>query len=96
LARSGHAQGLAIALGNLGPAEWAGGNVEHAIVFLEDALVFSKANTVPQTVAISLRNLGLIARSQGETAARLAILSRSFRPGDLRDAAGVALLQSTA
>jgi predicted ATPase/transcriptional regulator with XRE-family HTH domain/Tfp pilus assembly protein PilF len=63
-----HAPGLAMALATLGLAEWAAGDARRAIGLLDEALSRGRAANVPHTVAISLRNLGLVARSQGEYA----------------------------
>jgi predicted ATPase/transcriptional regulator with XRE-family HTH domain len=61
-----HPAGLAIALANLGLAEWINGQPEQAVVLLKEALVRSRTANVPHTVAISWRNLGLIARALGD------------------------------
>jgi len=63
-----HAPGLAIALANLGLAEWVAGAAAPATALLEEALARSRAANLPHTVVISLRNLGLIARAQGQYA----------------------------
>jgi tetratricopeptide (TPR) repeat protein len=57
--------GLATALATLGHAEWVADDAETAIALLQEALERSRAANVAHTVAISLRNLGLVARSQG-------------------------------
>jgi len=63
-----HAPGLALALATLGHAEWVAGDAQRAITLLEEALTRSRAANVPHTVAISLRNLGLVARSKSRYA----------------------------
>jgi tetratricopeptide (TPR) repeat protein len=81
-----HAAGLSVALANLGLAEWVAGNVEQAVALLEEALSRSRTANVPHTVAISLRNLALIARSQGQYARAEVLLSQAAEqdclPGD--------------
>ena len=64
----GHAPNLAIALANLGLAEWLAGHAPRATALLEEALTHSRAANLSHTVAICLRDLGLIARSQGDYA----------------------------
>jgi len=68
---------LSVALANLGLAEWVAGDVEHAVPLLEEALSRSRTANVPHTVAISLRNLALIARSQGQYARAEVLLTQA-------------------
>jgi tetratricopeptide (TPR) repeat protein len=63
-----YAPGVAVALANLGLAEWVAGDAHNATALLEEALTRSRAANLPHTVAICLRNLGLVARSQGQYA----------------------------
>jgi tetratricopeptide (TPR) repeat protein len=63
-----HAPGLTLALATLGHAEWVAGDAEQAATLLEEALSRSREANVPHTVAISLRNLGLVARSHARYA----------------------------
>jgi tetratricopeptide (TPR) repeat protein len=59
---------LATSLGNLGLAEWVAGDAQQATALLQEGLERSRAANLAHTVAICLRNLGLVARSQGEYA----------------------------
>ena len=59
------AANLSIALANLGLAEWVAGDANAATALLEESLEHSRTANLPHTVAISLRDLGLIARSRG-------------------------------
>jgi predicted ATPase/transcriptional regulator with XRE-family HTH domain len=62
------APGLASALVYLGIGEWVAGDDEQATLLTEEALARSRAANLPDSIATSLRNLGLIARSQGQYA----------------------------
>ena len=72
-----HAAGLSVALANLGLAEWVAGDAEQAVALLEEALSRSRTANVPHTIAISLRNLALVARSQGQYARAEVLLRQS-------------------
>jgi predicted ATPase/DNA-binding XRE family transcriptional regulator len=72
-----HAPGLTLALATLGHAEWVAGDADQAVTLLEEALSRGREANVPHTVAISLRNLGLIARSQARYARAEALFAEA-------------------
>ena len=63
-----HVPNLSIALANLGLTEWLIGDAEQATARLEEALSRSRSAQLSHTVAISLRDLGLFARSHNQYA----------------------------
>ena len=70
-----HAPNLSIALANLGLTEWLIGDTEQATARLEEALSRSRSAQLSHTVAICLRDLGLLARSHNQYA-RVSCYSR--------------------
>jgi hypothetical protein len=64
-------------VGTLGHAEWVAGDAEQAVTLLEEALSRGREANVPHTVAISLRNLGLVARSQARYACAEALFGEA-------------------
>jgi tetratricopeptide (TPR) repeat protein len=77
-----YAPGLSSAMANLGLAEWVSGDAAQAVVLLEEALVRSRAANAQHTIAITLRNLGLVARSESQFA-RAAMLFKDAAAQEL-------------
>jgi predicted ATPase/transcriptional regulator with XRE-family HTH domain len=77
-----YAPGLSSSMANLGLAEWVSGDAAQAVVLLEEALVRSRAANAQHTIAITLRNLGLVARSERQYA-RAATLFKEAAAQDL-------------
>jgi tetratricopeptide (TPR) repeat protein len=64
----GYGPGLAASLVNLGLAEWVAGEAQQATALLEEALERCRSAKLAHTLVVCLRNLGLVARSQGDYA----------------------------
>ncbi|MBV9597159.1 MAG: helix-turn-helix domain-containing protein [Chloroflexi bacterium] len=73
----GHGPPLAVSLANQGLAEWVAGDALQATELLQEALERSRAANLAHTVVVCQRNLGLVARSQGDYARAAALFAES-------------------